>query len=253
MRTTETRPIFRPAPVVPAAPATPVVPAAPATPVVRKRTTPTRTGTLGVIAIVGAGVWIGTVATFHVIRPDLSPGNAYISNYARGDWAWVMRGAFVINAAGWAAAAIGVRRTLDTARGARLLVVFPAIAAFGMLVAGVFRADPLGTDSHSLEGIIHGRAAGAAFIALILFGLVGWAVFRRTDAWAAWAVPSLAFGVLAMVLLVALTVWPTLVGDGFGWWQRALAAVLIPGWLGAIGMRLTARGSIKQLRAAYRH
>jgi hypothetical protein len=205
--------------------------------------------TLGAIAIIGAVTWIGTVAAFHLIRPDLAPGNAYISNYARGDWAWIMRAAFLVNAAGWAAAGIGLRRDLPQSLGANLLAALTSIAALGMLVAGIFRADPLGTQGHSLEGIIHGRAAAAAFIALVLFGLVGGVVLRRADAWAKWSVSSLAFGTLALVLLIALTVWPAAVGDGFGWWQRALAAVLIPGWLWAIGHHLIARGRTTTLRA----
>ena len=213
---------------------------------------PVSTNALGVVAIVGAVVWIATVAAFHLIRSDLTPGDAYISNYARGDWAWVMRAAFLINAAGWAAAGIGIRRELSTLRGAATLTVLTSLAALGMFVAGIFRADPLHTQAHSVEGIIHGRAAGLAFIALILFGFVGWAVVRRADAWAAWARPSLAFGVAALILFVAFNAWPHVVGDGFGWWQRALAAVLIPGWLWLIGTRLTTRGCINRYRTAYR-
>ncbi|WP_062211137.1 DUF998 domain-containing protein [Demequina oxidasica] len=202
------------------------------------RRAPLSTSTLGAIAITGAAVWIATVAAFHLIRPDLSPGNAYISNYARGDWAWVMRLAFLINAAGWAAAGFGLRRSLTGIRGATVLATLAGIAALGMLTAGLFRADPLGTESHSIEGIVHSRAAGAAFIALILLGFVGWAAFRTADAWAGWAIPSLVFGSLAMALFATFTAWPMLVGDGFGWWQRTLAAVLIPGWLWALGTRL---------------
>lgn len=197
------------------------------------------TRTLGVIAIIGAAVWIAAVATFHAIRPDLNPGNAYISNYARGDWAWVMRAAFLVNAAGWAAAGIGIYRSLDGSRGATVLAILAGLAAVGMFAAGVFRADNLGTESHSLEGLIHSRSAGLAFIALIILGFVGWAVFRDADAWAGWSIPSLIFGALALVLFVAFNAWPHVVGDGFGWWQRGLAAVLIPGWLLAIGIHLT--------------
>ncbi|WP_061962964.1 DUF998 domain-containing protein [Demequina aurantiaca] len=215
------------------------------------RPSPISTRTLGAIAITGAAVWIATVAAFHLIRPDLAPGNAYISNYARGDWAWVIRLAFLINAAGWAAAGIGLRRSLAGIRGATGLAALAGIAALGMFTAGVFRADPLGTESHSIEGIVHSRAAGAAFIALILLGFVGWAVFRTADAWARWAIPSLVFGFLALILFATFTAWPMVVGDGFGWWQRALAAVLIPGWLWALGMRLRtpAGGRAKMQRA----
>lgn len=194
---------------------------------------------LGVVAIVGAVVWMATVTAFHLIRPDLAPGSAYISNYARGDWAWVIRIAFVVNAAGWAAAAIGFYRTLDGSRGGIALAILAGLALLGMFVAGIFRANNLGTESHSIEGIIHGRAAGVAFIAFIILGFVGWVVFRDAAKWSGWAVPSLIYGILALVLFAAFTLWPTIVGDGFGWWQRALAAVLIPGWLLAIGIHLT--------------
>ncbi|MFW7413893.1 DUF998 domain-containing protein [Demequina sp. SO4-18] len=197
------------------------------------------TRVLGVVAIVGAVVWIGTVAAFHLIRPDLAPGDAYISNYARGDWAWVMQAAFLINAAGWAAAGFGLRRVLAPASGATALAVLGALAATGMVLAGVFRADPLGTTDPSLEGLIHSRTAGLAFLCFIAIGFVGWWAARRADAWRDWAVPSLAFGFTTLVLFVTFNAWPAVAGGGFGWWQRLLAAVVIPGALAAVGWRLT--------------
>ncbi|MDN4480189.1 DUF998 domain-containing protein [Demequina muriae] len=191
------------------------------------------------IAIVGAVAWIGTVAAFHLIRPDLSPGDAYISNYARGDWAWVMQTAFLVNGAGWAAAGLGLRRALDGAPGATALAALAVLAATGMVMAGVFRADPLGTTSSSLEGLVHSRTAGLAFLCFIALGFVGWWALRRADAWAGWELPSLAFGFVTLTLFVTFNAWPSVAGGGFGWWQRLLAAVVIPGALAAIGWRLT--------------
>ncbi|WP_062136408.1 DUF998 domain-containing protein [Demequina aestuarii] len=196
------------------------------------------TRALGLIAIVGAVVWMGTVAAFHLIRPDLSPGDAYISNYARGDWAWVMQTAFLVNGTGWAAAGIGLRRTLGSAPGAKALAVLAAVAALGMVLAGIFRADPLGTMSPSLEGLVHSRTAGLAFLCFIALGFVGWWAARTADAWAGWALPSLAFGFVTLTLFVTFNAWPAVAGSGFGWWQRLLAAVVIPGALAAIGGRL---------------
>ncbi|MFW2512358.1 DUF998 domain-containing protein [Demequina sp. SO4-13] len=202
---------------------------------------------LGVIAIVGAVAWIGTVAAFHLIRPDLSPGDAYISNYARGEWAWVMQAAFLINAAGWAAAGLGLRRVLAPAPGATALAVLGGVAALGMSLAGIFRADPLLTTDPSLEGLIHSRTAGLAFLCFIAIGFVGWWAARRSDAWGDWSLPSLAFGFTTLILFVTFNAWPAVAGGGFGWWQRLLAAVVIPGALASVGWRLTREASRKDV------
>ena len=204
---------------------------------------PRLTRALGIVALTGAAVWVITIAAFHLIRPDLEPGNAYISNYARGDWAWVMRLAFLVNAVGWAAAGEGLRRTVP-GRAGRWLAVLAWLGSLGLAVAGVFRADPLGSSMVSTEGWLHSRAADLAFIALIAVGFVGWRAFRGADAWARWPHPSLAYGVTALVLLAIFLAWSATVGDGFGWWQRALAGVVIPGWLAALGVRLVTRSRV---------
>lgn len=198
----------------------------------------TSTRALGVMALTGALVWVLTIAAFHVIRPDLDPANAYISNYARGEWAWAMRLAFLINGAGWIAAGLGLRRALPPSRARTWLTALAVTGGAAIMVAGVFRADPLGSATHSLEATIHGRAAAVAFITLTLAGFAGWRALRTADARQAWAVPSLAYGVIAATLLITYVAWPVVAEGGFGWWQRALAWVAIPGALTAAGALL---------------
>ncbi len=200
------------------------------------RTDPVRV--LGGAAIAGAVAWVAIIGLLHLLRPDLEPGDAYISNYARGDWAWLMRLAFFLNAAGWAAAGEGLRRTVP-GRAGIALAVLAWLGALGLVVAGVFRADPLGSPTVSVEGWLHSRGAGLAFITLIAVGLVGWRAFRGTTVWDGWVGVSLAYGLVASGLLAVYLVWPEAVGDGFGWWQRALAFAVIPGWLAALGAQLS--------------
>ncbi|WP_084128806.1 DUF998 domain-containing protein [Demequina sp. NBRC 110055] len=193
--------------------------------------------TLGRAAIVGALAWVGIIAVLHLLRPDLAPGDAYISNYARGDWAWLMRLAFFLNAAGWVAAGEGMRRTVPGRAGVTLAVL-AWLGALGLVIAGVFRADPLGSPTVSAEGWLHSRGAGLAFIALIALGFAGWLAFRDTTMWGRWTRVSLTYGLVASGLLAVYLVWADAVGDGFGWWQRALAFAVIPAWLAALGARL---------------
>ena len=206
-------------------------------------TTSWHTRALGLLALTGAAAWILTIAAFPAIRPDLHPGDAYISNYARGDGAWVMRLAFLINGAGWIAAGLGLRRALPRSRARVALTFLTVTGGAAIMVAGVFRADPLGSATHSLEATIHGRAAAVAFITLTLAGFAAWRALRTADAWRTWAVPSLAYGVVAATLLITYVAWPVVADGGFGWWQRALAWVTIPGALTAAGVGLTRRQS----------
>jgi len=200
---------------------------------------PLSSGALGLAGVFAAGFWLGVVVGFHWIRSDLEPCCAYVSNYARGDLEWLMQAAFVVFGFGWMAVGIALHRALRGLRGAHLVLATLLTAGIGFIASGVFRADEVGaTGNPSTENVLHTLGGLLAFGGLIVFGLVAWRAFGREPVLRPLALAHLALGVVTLVLLVTFTVWAETIGDGFGWWQRLLVMVVLPGWLGWLGMRL---------------
>ncbi|WP_297083742.1 DUF998 domain-containing protein [uncultured Demequina sp.] len=200
---------------------------------------PLSSGALGLAAVFAAGFWVGVVVAFHWIRSDLEPCCAFVSNYARGDLDWLMQAAFVVFGFGWMAVGIALHRALRGLRGAHLVLATLLVAGVGFVGSGVFRADDVGrVGAPSTENMMHTLAGILAFGGLIVFGIAAWFALRREPTLRPLALPHLALGLVTLVLLVTFTVWAETTGDGFGWWQRLLVMVVLPGWQAWLGMRL---------------
>ena len=97
-----------------------------------------------------------------------------LSVLANGPGGWIQIANFILTGLMVVAAAVGIRRTLGP--GARATAVFLGIFGVSMLVAAVFRADPMdgfpiGTPkgpptSISTMGTVHFAAGGLGFVAL---------------------------------------------------------------------------------------
>ncbi len=205
---------------------------------------------LGLDAIYAAVFWVLVVLAFHWIRPDLEPCCAYVSNYGRGDYEWLMQAAFVVFGFGWMAAGIALRRAVRDARGAILMSVLPTITGAGLLIAGMWRADDMGTAGDpSPEDVFHSIGSTIAFGGVIVFGLAAAVVLRGTRL-ARHAIPHLVLALVTLALLITFNVWADATGDGFGWPQRVLVMAVVPGWLAWLGWRLAAAGRTTTARRA---
>lgn len=201
--------------------------------------TPLSAGALGLSAMMAAGFWVMVSLAFHWIRPDLDPCCSYVSNYARGDYEWLMQAGFVVFGFGWMAAGIAVARALHGVRGAALMRGTLLVAGLGLLLSGMFRADDLGTtDGPSAEDVVHTLGVFLAFGGLILYGLVAAAAMRRSPDWKPLALPHLLLGIATLALVLTFSSWAETIGDGFGWWQRGLTMLLMPAWLAWLGWSL---------------
>ncbi|WP_084104736.1 DUF998 domain-containing protein [Demequina sp. NBRC 110056] len=199
---------------------------------------PLAAGALGWAAMGAAAYWVVVAVAFHWIRDDLAPCCAYVSNYARGDSEWLMQSAFVVLGFGWMAIGIAFARTLKGVRGQHWLTAFAVTAGVGLLVAGLWRTDDLDAAESSTEGMVHTVGSLIAFAGPIAFGLTAAVVLRRTVRWRSLATPNLWLAVATLALLITYTTWATTIGDGFGWWQRLLVVLVMPGWLAWLGWQL---------------
>lgn len=127
----------------------------------------------GWAGLAGAAVFGSTVTALLALEPGLSPLNDYVSDYANGSWGALFTSVVFLHVLGNAFIYLGLRTFSDAVHPAHrwALTIF-ALATVGMLVAGIFKTDPIDA-APSLEGAIHARAVVGSFalewVAVVLF------------------------------------------------------------------------------------
>ncbi|PWI07644.1 hypothetical protein DIZ27_26945 [Streptomyces sp. NWU339] len=151
----------------------------------------------------GIGGAVAAIGAADLLNPQYSWVSEVISRYVNGTAGWLITVALLLIAGVSAVLAVRLRRAGAPRAGRWALRVWTA----GVLVAGVFPADPPGQWGRpSTADIVHGTAAVWAFLALPVAALVlhRWLVGR----WARGAaVPRVVLGTLLVstaVLLVCL-------------------------------------------------
>jgi hypothetical protein len=106
------------------------------------------------------------LAALHVVQPELSPLTEAMSYYVHGAHGWLLTVALLSIGAGSLALTVGLAMQLD-GRGARIGLGFLTVWSIGVILGGVFVADPPGNWERppSLPGAIHGIAAMVALAA----------------------------------------------------------------------------------------
>lgn len=105
------------------------------------------------LAVIFGLLFFLLVASLHFLRPNLTPSSHMISQYAVGQYGWVMRLAFGCFAAACLALALALRPFLGNSHGSTLLIII----AVSMVGVGLFNTDPLEPvrDKRSLASSLH--------------------------------------------------------------------------------------------------
>lgn len=152
--------------------------------------------------MVGVLVFWATVLPLHVVQSGLSPVDDFVSDYANGRAGWLFTVGTLVHGAGNVAIAAGLARELRPAPAARLGVAGFALAAVGLIVAGIFRTDPPGAPSTTF-GAVHGLATNISFgIEIVALLLLAWG-FRQDAGWRDYLGLSVALTLLA----TSATLW----------------------------------------------
>ncbi len=168
---------------------------------------PTRAARL---SIWSAAVFVALLASLHVIQPELDPAWHFISEYALGDYGWLMAVAFGCFALSWLALFVALRSHARCPRG-RIGLGLMLVSAAGLILAAVFTTDPITATPGELtaEGNLHslGGMLGMAMpfaVLLVSYSLRRnpyWRPVRRSVGWAA------ALAVAGFVLAFVSTGW----------------------------------------------
>ena len=153
------------------------------------------------IAVAGPVLCLTLVALLHMLEPEVNDSNA-VSEYALGEYGWVMNIAFFAGAAGIGALAFVLHRSLGRSKTAVAGVVLLAIAAVAWVLLGAGNIDPEGADA-TTHGLIHGLGFFLGLPTRLAAPFVLAAAFRRDERWADYRRPTLVLGIAALTAEVA--------------------------------------------------
>ncbi len=116
------------------------------------------------VSFAAAAAFVVLFAVLHVLKPELDPSWRMGSEYAIGDYGWVMRIAMFALALSCAALFAALRPEIETT-GGRMALGLLLVNAAALVVGGTFVVDPVTTKPADLttHGILH-SAAGTIFI-----------------------------------------------------------------------------------------
>ncbi len=189
----------------------------------------TRTKLL-LLAGLGPALFVVVLLLDSLTRPGYDPLNHFGSELANGDRGWLMITNFITAGTLTICFAVGLRGVLRPGRGAVAAPVLAGLFGLGLVVAGVFTADPkpgyppgsTGTANPTLHSLIHDGNLFPTWTVMTAAMLVFAARFAA-DKQRGWMWYSIASAVVAMTtLLVAVAQFDadTQTGSYHGLWQR---------------------------------
>ncbi len=156
------------------------------------------TKTIALISLFGFILFLLIVFSLHFLRPDKNMLTSFVSEYAIGNYSWLLTISYNVLATSTALLLTGL---LLNIRATKKNIITLGIFCLGILLASIFKTDiPL--MQTTLHGLIH---ALAALIALICVGIsmILWSsVFKKNQNWKSLSKPSLFFGVISLGLFI---------------------------------------------------
>jgi hypothetical protein len=157
-------------------------------------------------AIVAAAVSLVSLASLHILKPDLHPSRTMISRYALGPYGWVMAlcfAAFGVASGSLAVAMVPHARSL----GGRIGIALLLTAAVGLVMAARFPMDPVSTrpvqTSHS--GRMHGMAFLLGGPSMVLAVLVLSLALGGQVSYAGWLLKTVAAVVwMSLIIMIGI-------------------------------------------------
>ncbi len=173
--------------------------------------------------------------TLHVVRPDYTPIDHMISDYAIGRAGWLMTTAFVALGFGCLSLSLGLWRTGPKKVSATIGRLFLIVAFLGLMVTATFPTD-LETAKDTLHGIIHTVSFLVNIVSISIAALTLSLSFGADPRWKSARLPSLLIVVALVVVFVAqyLTLHR---GAPYGYTNRVFVLVVM-GWLFFVALKL---------------
>ncbi|MGW8821519.1 DUF998 domain-containing protein [Paenibacillus lautus] len=133
------------------------------------------------------GNFVLLLCSLHLLQPEFDPTWRFISEYALGDFGWIMHLSFGLLALAQISVAITIFPHIRTVTGYIGLVIL-GISAIGVIIAGIYVTDPISVspDDATFSGSMHSIGAmldytpiAALLISLSLCRLDVWRPMKR--------------------------------------------------------------------------
>ena len=183
---------------------------------------------LGAIGIIGAGWFIVAVLILNVIDTEYSRVDDFMSDYANGEYGWLMQSAFLGAGIGAIATALGLRKSLEPGKRVTTSIVLLLIAGVGYLLA-IAKTDPRDATEFTTAGALHVIGSLMIFFSLLVAVWLLRGVFKRDPTWNQVAKPQMWFAVAYTVTMIISFGTPM---DGpVGLTQRIFVPVMMAWWI----------------------
>jgi hypothetical protein len=158
--------------------------------------------TAALLSFAGAATFVVLLAALHFIKPELDPSWHFISEYAIGDYGWIMVVAFLSLALSYVSLSLAIRSQLRTIAG-RIGLALLLVSALGLTIGAIFTTDPItvSEDAVTTEGNLHNLGGTLGIAMPFAAALVGWKL-ARNPAWSSAKRPLLWATGLALVAFV---------------------------------------------------
>jgi hypothetical protein len=160
----------------------------------------------GAVGMAGIGASLLALIALHVLDPGRSVMDATISEYALGDYGWLVSANDLAVGTGIIAIALGLRATLAPGKRVTASWVSLLIVGLGFIVGAVFETDPRGAAEGTPSGAIHGTAAFVSVFTLVIAAWLLRGAFARDDHYRPLATAQLWFAILITLGVAALLV-----------------------------------------------
>ena len=192
------------------------------------------------LSFVAAATFVVLLAALHFIKPGLDPSWHFISEYAIGDYGWIMVLAFLSLASSYVSLFLALRSQLQTIAG-RIGLAMLLVSALGLTLAAIFTTDPITVSANAVttEGTLHNLGGTLGIAMPFAAVLIGWKL-ARNPAWSSARRPLLWATALALVAFlvsfVSLGVMVSWNGGEFGpdvlvGWPNRIETVAYSVWL----------------------
>src|ERR671910_2847938 len=154
------------------------------------------------LSFAAAATFVVLLAALHFIKPSLDPSWHFISEYAIGDYGWIMVLAFLSLALSYVSLFVAIRSQLRNIVG-RIGLALLLVIALGLTIAAIFTTDPItvSEDALTTEGTLHNLGGTLGMAMPFAAALVGWNL-ARNPAWSSAKRPLLWATGLALVAFV---------------------------------------------------
>ncbi|CAN5285566.1 hypothetical protein BH11BAC5_BH11BAC5_41420 [soil metagenome] len=162
------------------------------------------TKTIALISLSGCLLFFVIVCSLHFLRPDKNMLSCFVSEYAVGNYSWLMK------VAGYSltiASALLLTGLSMNIKASKKSIASLGIFCIGFLLLTIFPTD-VPVVPPTPHGLIHALAALIALISLAISMFTWSFVFKKNENWKSFAKPAMFFGVVSLVLFIVHFVSP---------------------------------------------